>query len=500
MTTTFLNTGLPLWLFILLIVVGSGILVATGVVFWRCWLHRRRARRADWDGFTGPTRRMTVRRGRMVPTSQHLSLTGSMFGTKQFGLLADNESTMAGRRSPSEWWNSVVDRSQSRQEQMSQVDGASIFTTRPSSRATSVGTRRDFRSATPTRTPEKAKDALTRVTELNFPSSSPSPPSPSEMRPTINFSRSFVRIPSSPLAQRSQNVLSLIEETSPHQSMIVNPPRRTSTRSSHFAAIDPLDRTPLPGPVVDSRSGSKKSAVSPITPEFQNFSDRSPLQVHPPPTPDVPIPPLPALRYNRRSMSGLSSGLPETNKTSPSEPVRPKTADAAHTRSSHGPQKLSKRRSTSRHPSITVPKPIAYTSFQPSVVPSPSYRQPTNNHTEVTERRSLVDRRGSTQTIDSRTEKRKSTASIGPSGIVYESQIPDYWLSRANLHDPETPLTSRAQNQKNSFLDNLPHETPVVSSEERENAIGVLTVPGKHNSRVLRKKSLRKMEMVSSVN
>ncbi|OQV03329.1 hypothetical protein CLAIMM_08381 isoform 1, partial [Cladophialophora immunda] len=209
------------WVYIVIIAVGSTLLLVTLAVALRCWFLRRRAKQQrEVDNLTGPLRRVTLRRGRMVPTSQHLSLTGSKFGMRQFGMLADNESAMTGRKSPFEWWATIMDRSQSRQDQMSQVETASIIT-RPTSRATTITARRDLYNSTPVQTPEKSKDVTTtRTWEITIPSPTPSP-SPLGPNRHTNFSRSFSnRAPCSPVTQRSQATLSRISERSPHQSMI----------------------------------------------------------------------------------------------------------------------------------------------------------------------------------------------------------------------------------------------------------------------------------------
>ena len=174
MTTLLDHTGLPIWVYIVLIAVGSILVLVTTAVALRCWVLRRNAKRhQESESLTGgPMRRLTVRRGRVVPTSQHLSLTGSKFGMRQFGQLADSESTMTGRRSPFEWWNTIMDRSQSRQD-MSQMETASI-TTQPTFRATNAVARREILTDAPSQTPEK-KEPVMRTWEVTLPSESDSP-------------------------------------------------------------------------------------------------------------------------------------------------------------------------------------------------------------------------------------------------------------------------------------------------------------------------------------
>ena len=202
MTTLFDHTGLPLWAYILIISIGSILLLVTVAITLRCWVLRRNAKRHhDPDSLTGgPMRRVTLRRGRVVPTSQHLSLTGSKFGLRQFGMLAENESTMTGRRSPFEWWNNMLERSSSRHDQMSQIETGSI-SMRPTSRGTTIAARRELLHGIPTQIAEK--EPITRVLEVKVTSPSPSP-SPLGHTKSTNFSRSFSKPGlSSPLRQRS---------------------------------------------------------------------------------------------------------------------------------------------------------------------------------------------------------------------------------------------------------------------------------------------------------
>ncbi|KPI40339.1 uncharacterized protein AB675_7490 [Cyphellophora attinorum] len=74
-----------------------------------------------------PTRKMTVRRGRVVPASHYLSLTGSKFGLNQF---VDDARTNGTRsKSPFEWWNTIKEKRRSHHDDLSQ------FETSPDSKA-----------------------------------------------------------------------------------------------------------------------------------------------------------------------------------------------------------------------------------------------------------------------------------------------------------------------------------------------------------------------------
>lgn len=500
MTTLLDNTGLPLWVYILLIVVGSLLFLAIAAITLRCWVVRRRAKAPEYNGLTGATRRMTVRRGRMVPTSQHLSLTGSRFGMRQFGLLADNDSTMTGRRSPFEWWNGMIDRSQSRQDSMSQMEAGSIFT-RPSSRATTIVTRRDYLTGTPTRTPEKIKEPSLRTTEFTIPSPSPSP-TPSSHRPSINFSRSFIqKVPSSPLTQRSQHTLSRIEERSPPISTSSNSPRPPN-RSSYFAAIHPLDNTPLTGPVLASRPNPApvREPRTMTTTESQSI----PSKTFVPYSQDRSSPTsflIDPTNQDARRLSASAVGNSRKAGTTGSQiplPPRPKTAGASTTRS----QNDQSQDYTRNFPPPTPSKPLT--------VPKPAMQQPTSRHHEApphgaiyrqmiqstpnfSKRSSTTSQRDSMRPSTSKSASRKSSMSIGPSGVVYDSQLPDYWSSRTDLQDLSSTLGVPGSEPRASFNSTKRSGKNAEHDGERDNIIGVVTVPGKNN-RVLRKKSLRKLQ------
>lgn len=477
MTTLFDHTGLPLWVYIVIISVGSILLLVILAVALRCWVIRRNARRnQEMNTLTGgPIRRVTLRRGRVVPSSQHLSLTGSKFGMRQFGMLADNESTMTGRRSPFEWWSTIMDRSQSRQDRMSQIETGSI-STRPGSRATTIGTRRELLNATPTLTPEKEKEPVTKTWEVTIPSPLPSP-SPLGPNRNTNFSRSFSnRAPSSPVTQRSQLTLSRISERSPHQSMIStaqSPTNIPQGRSSHHSAIKPLDNTPLPGLMPQP---------SPTTPRSMTLTV-----------------PAPAVRSS------------QTFQTPQSETVSPPTSTPSRKHMS-----LSET-ATERTPRLSLPRPVA-SSIAPAgsqsntperYPPNSFYRQPNPSRLNLTHSR--MDSTASSNSASTTYLPRQSFASFGPTGIFYETQVPqshnrsDYWSSRGDVNDVSPngnrksgSVTPRSAHSRNVSTDQArrSHSSPEQDSgQEQESRIGVVTVPGKRNTKVLRKKSLKRMQM-----
>ncbi|KAI1616831.1 hypothetical protein EDD37DRAFT_60007 [Exophiala viscosa] len=477
MTTLLAHTGVPLWVYIVLIAVGSTVLLLTIAALSRWWFVRRKAsQKRDYDGLTGATRHVTLRRGRVVPTSQHLSLTGSRFGMRQFGMLADNDSTHTGRRSPFEWWNTIItERSQSRQDQMSQLETGSL-----TPRSVYGFTRQELGPTTPTQTPEKDQDATARTWEVTPPSISPSP-SPSSQK-TVNFSRAFVpRVPSSPVAQRSQFTLSRISERSPHQSMIspaaADRPERLSCHDS------PRENTT----VADQQQQilfSPQSSPRPTIPTSNiQFTAMSPTFRSHRPSP-LSLDPHPAQQSSKFSASIITI-QPYSHTPSPTT-LRPHTADASLYKGGVSDM----RPYDVPVPDLAVPKPVRHASISPELqqYTQPNlYRQPSKSQPDLSHRMSTVSvsEFGSGGSFPS---PRKSTSTIGSSGIVYESQFLD-WSINSDL-------------QKLSFsLDRPAVQQPQdrVHEGEQENLMGIITVPGKNRTKVLRKKSLGRQRLVTSV-
>jgi hypothetical protein len=214
MSTLLDRSSLPVWVFIIIIVVGSICILITAALIIRCHVIKRRAQKdtSYLETEQGPMRRMTVKRGRMVPASNYLSLTGSKYGLNQF----DDETVKSGRKSPFEWWSSIKDR---RGDDMSQHN-----------RSGSIGdifTRREF--AQSTNSLASTKEANNTVQELAPPESPTALPSPTA---SPSFSRPFnqhPRMSSTPFMNHARN-LSMIEEASPHNSMISvrSNPRKSS--------------------------------------------------------------------------------------------------------------------------------------------------------------------------------------------------------------------------------------------------------------------------------
>jgi hypothetical protein len=108
------NATVPLWGFIVIIGVGSLTILAIVFVGLRYYIRHD----SDNDSIrTDPEtiRRVTVRRGRIVPQSHYMSLTGSRFGLGAFG---EDSRSGARSKSPFEWLNNVHTRSNSQMSQM----------------------------------------------------------------------------------------------------------------------------------------------------------------------------------------------------------------------------------------------------------------------------------------------------------------------------------------------------------------------------------------------
>lgn len=229
MASLFTRTSLPLWVWIVVIVVGSVVVLGTVAFIIRFTIVRRR--QADFVDTFGdddiPQRKVTVRRGRVVEHSRYLSLTSSKFGLNAF-IQDDSDAhsrTGARSKSPFEWWSPVKDRSQSRNSQLTQVsmtnDNSSIYGAPPSPGFQRVYQRKEFNhSSSSLASTAKDDNVSVTMTETMIP-----PP------PIVrNFSRSFARpAPYSKFSPRQQQTLSRIEESSPHNSMI-------STRQSRIAS------------------------------------------------------------------------------------------------------------------------------------------------------------------------------------------------------------------------------------------------------------------------
>ena len=209
-----------LWVFIVIVVVGSACLITTTAIIIRCCVLRRRRRKTQQSlEDLGPMRRVTVRRGRMVPASHYESLTGSRFGINQF---EDNDTVKTGRKSPFDFWSGNK-RESRRGKSVDEMTESSFRAKSPSASAALYGS--EFSQSTQS----LDKYATTTIHEVD------EPPEPElAARPVRNtsFSRPFPRTPTSPFPRPQQ--LSMIEESSPHTSYI-------STKSTRQSGIPHFD-------------------------------------------------------------------------------------------------------------------------------------------------------------------------------------------------------------------------------------------------------------------
>lgn len=270
MATVFQNSTLPLWVWVVIIVVGAGVILGTIAFVARLMIiRRRRAEFVDTFGDENlPQRKVTVRRGRVVEQSKYLSLTGSKFGLNAFGPDETDTSSRAGARSksPFEWWSTVKDRSQSRNSQLTTTnDTASIYGLPSSPSHQRVFQRRDLnQSNTSLASTSKDGDVSITVTVTETIPRSP----PAIVR---NFSRSFSRPgPYSKYSPRQQNTLSRIEEFSPHTSMI-------STRQSRIASYTSNNRRDTKSSTTSSSAGQspRLSSQFPQPPRWSSMTTSS---------------------------------------------------------------------------------------------------------------------------------------------------------------------------------------------------------------------------------
>ncbi|EXJ87753.1 hypothetical protein A1O1_04679 [Capronia coronata CBS 617.96] len=198
---------------------------------------------------------------------------------------------------------------------------------------------------------------------------------------------------------------------------------------------------------------------------------------------------------SRLSASAISLPQPAF---APTDSPRPFTADASLSKThQHIIQPLP--------PTLTVPAPVAYSMSQSSVS-IPSFYHPANSPRLDLPRNSPIqyDRELATPTtVHSR--QSSTDISVGPSAIVYETQLPEYWSARPEAHDlasslsharTDLPIESADQGSSqggnhgnNGSLDPLDGKRDAG----QQSRMGIMTVPGKKDTKVLRKKSLRRI-------
>ena len=254
-------------------------------------------------------------------------------------------------------------------------------------------------------------------------------------------------------------------------STVTGPILTTPTRSSYHSAINPQDSTPI--------SGQQPQASPPMPGKSMT------LAVPPPRN-------RPGQRSSPSDERSTSSGLKSSSsrQRSPREPA----SDA--------------------RPRLSVPKPVALSILPPSPrltlpsfgTPTPTrnsfYRQPNQSRPDLSHSR-ISDT--SSPAASTTQLSRKSSSTIGPSGVFYDSQVPHthstagYWSTRPDLHQ----LPTSEHNRRSSGMPHSHRSRNPSTDEERgdavpENRFRVVTVPGK-TTKVLRKKSLQRMKVVTSV-
>jgi hypothetical protein len=252
MSTLLDKAPFPAWVGIIIIVVGSLSVLLIAALIVRCHFLRRTAKRNSSVLDQGPMRRMTVRRGRMVPASNYLSLTGSRFGLNQFD---DTEMVKSGRRSPFDWWSNNREKKQYDDTSNMERAGGSVG---------DIYGRRDFAQSTSSLTSEKNPSNTVQAVEPAFPSPTALP------EPDVNRAASFSR-PFSPRMVSSSLMhsrnLSMIEEASPHASMISSRSNPRKSELSINAADGSFGR-------FDERRPSNLSLLS--TPSTPSRASRTP--------------------------------------------------------------------------------------------------------------------------------------------------------------------------------------------------------------------------------
>jgi hypothetical protein len=249
------------------------------------WLRRHRAPRKPLPSpVLAPTRKVTIRRGRMVSSSRYLSLTGSKFGLGQFLNMEekDQEKDQGDRsrsrsKSPFMWWlTNMQDRSQSRQSYRSsqpQMDDIHSPYQKPEpaffnhSYKGSAGSAYSLPSIINGR--ELADDARMNSAQAGAFLGSPHHPR------YVNFSRAFSPLQQSSLSLSTPNkVLSQIAEASPRQSSVSKQPSMASMREVIVVENEDISAPPLmpPHPAVSAPQSLQTCPSPPPNPLVRRYS------------------------------------------------------------------------------------------------------------------------------------------------------------------------------------------------------------------------------------
>ena len=265
------RSRLKLWAWVVIIAAGSIVLLSVLFLGMWCWARRHRARRKTLPSpVLSATRRVTVRRGRMVSSSRYLSLTGSKFGLGQFMNMEEKDQGDKGRsrsKSPFMWWlSNNQDHSQSRQSYMSsqpQMDDLhNQYCQKPepaffNHHAHKGSVASDYSLPSIINGRELANDA-----RMDSAQAGASPDSPHGPR-YVNFSRAFSPLHQSTLMSTSapNKVLSQIVETSPRDSAASKQPSMVNMRELVVVENENISAPPstpphLPVPALRSLQNS----------------------------------------------------------------------------------------------------------------------------------------------------------------------------------------------------------------------------------------------------
>jgi hypothetical protein len=258
MTTILSHNGtVPLWGFIVIISVGSVVILGTVFFALRYYIKHHDS---DGDSIRNDpetVRRVTVRRGRIVPQSHYMSLTGSRFGVGAFDELRSG----ARSKSPFDWWNNVHGRSNSQMSETKKVN----------------------QTPEPILTGDSRIPVPSPLRNASFESMSEKPPaytfpskpalahqSPHQSPRTTNFSRPALGMRPSAAASVTSSLPQIIE-ASPHQSMISSRQSKQSVFSEKASAIvSDVPHSPASLTGFGSRSNAEISSTMSREPSFEH--------------------------------------------------------------------------------------------------------------------------------------------------------------------------------------------------------------------------------------
>lgn len=217
------NNVAPLWVWIVVIAVGSALLIGIVTAVILCCIRRRRNRSKKDLESGGLTRRVTLKNGRLVEQTNHVSLTGSNFGLmSDYNPERSTSPTIQRGSSPFDWWAGIKERSASRQSNRSQ-DTASVLD-RPASAANDMYRAIDTSPPRLSLTSLNEKNIARSTTSLSDVSNVSTISKPliamtaeSRRARAVNFSRPQ---PRRTPTNTSRHRLSIINETTPRNSFL----------------------------------------------------------------------------------------------------------------------------------------------------------------------------------------------------------------------------------------------------------------------------------------